>query len=85
MHANTHTSVLLEPIMKLEVVTPEQYVGDVTGDLNRRRGILEEIEARDGRSDSKSKSSIFRDVRICNIIKKHIIRESKFYNGIFEL
>ena len=42
------TSVLLEPIMKLEVVTPEQYVGEVTSDLNRRRGILEEIQARMG-------------------------------------
>ncbi|MDV7403139.1 elongation factor G, partial [Arthrospira platensis SPKY1] len=31
--------VLLEPIMKLEVVTPEDYVGGVIGDLNRRRGI----------------------------------------------
>ncbi len=31
--------VLLEPIMKLEVVTPEEYVGNVIGDLNRRRGI----------------------------------------------
>jgi len=32
--------VLLEPIMKLEVVTPEEYMGDVVGDLNRRRGII---------------------------------------------
>ena len=40
--------VLLEPIMKLEVVTPDAYVGDVTGDLNRRRGILESIEAKVG-------------------------------------
>jgi elongation factor G len=31
--------VLLEPIMKVEVVTPEEYLGDVMGDLNRRRGI----------------------------------------------
>ena len=31
---------LLEPIMKLEVVTPEEYMGDVVGDLNRRRGIV---------------------------------------------
>jgi len=30
--------VLLEPIMKVEVVTPEDYSGDVIGDLNRRRG-----------------------------------------------
>ena len=32
--------VLLEPIMKVEAVTPEKYMGDVNGDLNRRRGIL---------------------------------------------
>ena len=32
--------VLLEPIMKVEVVTPEEYMGDVVGDLNRRRGIV---------------------------------------------
>ena len=33
--------VLLEPIMKVEVVTPEEYMGDVMGDLSRRRGILQ--------------------------------------------
>lgn len=32
--------VLLEPIMKVEVVTPEEYMGDVMGDINRRRGIV---------------------------------------------
>ena len=32
--------VLLEPIMKVEVVTPEDYMGDVVGDLNRRRGVI---------------------------------------------
>src|SRR5574344_1009024 len=40
--------VLLEPVMKLEVLTPDAYVGDVTGDLNRRRGILENISAKVG-------------------------------------
>ena len=40
--------VLLEPIMKLEVLTPDAYVGDVTGDLNRRRGMLENITAKVG-------------------------------------
>ena len=40
--------VLLEPIMKLEVLTPDAYVGDVTGDLNRRRGLLESIDAKVG-------------------------------------
>jgi elongation factor G len=36
--------VLLEPIMKVEVVTPEDYMGDVIGDLNRRRGIIQAME-----------------------------------------
>ncbi|MFC3394004.1 elongation factor G [Brenneria rubrifaciens] len=36
--------VLLEPIMKVEVETPEDYMGDVIGDLNRRRGIIEGME-----------------------------------------
>ncbi len=37
---------LLEPIMKVEVVTPDQYMGDVTGDLNRRRGMLEGMDTK---------------------------------------
>ena len=36
--------VVLEPIMKVEVVTPEDYMGDVMGDLNRRRGIVQGME-----------------------------------------
>jgi elongation factor G len=36
--------VLLEPIMNVEVVTPEEYYGDVVGDLNRRRGIVQGME-----------------------------------------
>ncbi len=36
--------VLLEPVMSVEVVTPAQYMGDVNGDLNRRRGILRGLE-----------------------------------------
>lgn len=36
--------VLLEPIMKVEVVTPEDYMGDVMGDLNRRRGVVQGME-----------------------------------------
>ncbi|MDE5559207.1 MAG: elongation factor G, partial [Bacteroidales bacterium] len=41
-------SVLLEPIMSLEIETPDDYVGDVSSDLNRRRGIMEGIEAKVG-------------------------------------
>ena len=35
---------LLEPVMKVEVVTPEEYMGDVMGDLNRRRGLVQGME-----------------------------------------
>ena len=38
--------VLLEPIMKVEVVTPEEYMGDVIGDLNSRRGQINGMDQR---------------------------------------
>ncbi len=38
--AGKASPVLLEPVMKVEVVTPEEYMGDVVGDLNRRRGMV---------------------------------------------
>ncbi|MBA4549373.1 elongation factor G [Thermoactinomyces intermedius] len=40
--------VLLEPIMKVEVVVPEEYMGDVMGDINSRRGRVEGMESRSG-------------------------------------
>src|ERR687886_346563 len=40
--------VLLKPIMRVEVVTPEEYMGSVNGDLNRRRGQIEKMEPRPG-------------------------------------
>ncbi|MFZ4057188.1 MAG: elongation factor G [Ferruginibacter sp.] len=46
---------LLEPIMKVEVLTPDQYMGDVTGDLNRRRGILEGMDSRNNLQVIKAK------------------------------
>ncbi|MCW9024332.1 MAG: elongation factor G [Gammaproteobacteria bacterium] len=42
--AKAASPVLLEPVMKVEVVTPEDYMGDVMGDLNRRRGIVQGME-----------------------------------------
>ena len=38
--------VLMEPIMKLEVVTPEEYMGDIVGDLNRRRGQILDMDSK---------------------------------------
>ena len=40
--------ILLEPIMKLEVITPEDFMGDVIGDINSRRGKVESMEDRLG-------------------------------------
>ncbi|TFH39567.1 MAG: elongation factor G, partial [Bacteroidia bacterium] len=47
--------VLLEPIMKAEVVTPEEYVGDVVGDFNKRRGKVEGMESKAGSRVIKAK------------------------------
>ncbi len=47
--------VLLEPIMKVEVLTPEQNMGDVVGDLNKRRGIIEGMDTRAGSQVIKAK------------------------------
>jgi elongation factor G len=41
-------SVLLEPMMKIEIVTPDDYLGEVTGDLNKRRAILQGVTAKVG-------------------------------------
>jgi elongation factor G len=40
--------VLLEPMMHVEVTTPEEYMGDVIGDLNSRRGQIQAMEERSG-------------------------------------
>jgi len=47
--------VLLEPIMKVEVLTPEQNMGDVVGDLNKRRGQIEGMDSRAGVQVVKAK------------------------------
>ena len=47
--------VLLEPIMKLEVISPEENTGDVVGDLNRRRGVMEGMEMKNNAQVIKAK------------------------------
>ncbi|MCF0209982.1 MAG: elongation factor G [Bacteroidales bacterium] len=53
--ARKASPVLMEPIMSVEVNTPDTYLGDVTGDLNRRRAILESINAKVGVQAVKAK------------------------------
>jgi elongation factor G len=47
--------ILLEPIMRVEVVTPEDYMGDIIGDLNKRRGQVEGMESKAGARVIKAK------------------------------
>ena len=47
-------SVILEPIMKVEITVPEEYMGDVIGDVNSRRGKMEGMEANDGMQEIRS-------------------------------
>ncbi|MDI6402928.1 elongation factor G, partial [Balneolaceae bacterium ANBcel3] len=44
--AKKASPILLEPVMKVEVITPEEYMGDIIGDLNSRRGIIGKMESR---------------------------------------
>ncbi|HEX2977014.1 MAG TPA: elongation factor G, partial [Bacteroidales bacterium] len=54
-YAGKCNPVILEPIMTTEVVTPEEYVGDVIGDFNRRRGKVEGMESKAGARVIKAK------------------------------
>ena len=56
--------VLLEPIMAVEVVTPEDYMGDVIGDLSSRRGSVEGMEQRGNVARRPRSSASGRDVRL---------------------
>jgi len=42
--------ILLEPIMKVEVTTPDEYQGDILGDINRRRGVIQGVDAKAGQT-----------------------------------
>ena len=66
--------VLLEPIMAVEVVTPEDYMGDVIGDLNRRRGLIQ------GMDDSPSGRKMIRPrcrSRRCSAIRPTCVRRPR--------
>ena len=56
--------VLLEPVMAVEVRTPEEYMGDVIGDINSRRGMIQCHGGRDGREGHPRHGPPLRDVRV---------------------
>ena len=55
---------LLEPMMAVEVTTPEDYMGDVIGDLNSRRGQIQAMEERAGARDRQGARAAVGDVRL---------------------
>ncbi len=63
--ARAAKAVIMEPIMKLEVLTPEENMGDIVGDLNRRRGQVNSMDDRAGAKVVKSRSTFIRNVWIC--------------------
>ncbi len=77
--------VLLEPIMKVEVITPEEYTGDIVGDLNRRRGLMEGMEPKAGAQLIRAKVPLSEMFGYVNSIKNTFIRKGNFYDGVFKL
>ena len=57
---------LLEPVMEVEVATPEEFMGDVMGDVTARRGRIERIEERGGMQDDPGARAARGDVRLCD-------------------
>ena len=55
---------LLEPIMKVEVVTPEDYLGDVIGDLNSRRGQIQGTDSRGNAQVGRGDGAACQHVRL---------------------
>ena len=75
--------VLMEPIMKLEVVTPEENMGDVIGDLNKRRGQVEGMESsRSGARIVKAMVPLAENVRLRNSFAYHHFWSCNLFNGI---
>ncbi len=58
--------ILLEPIMKVEVTTPDEYQGDLLGDINRRRGQIISIDAKNGQTILNAQRAAGRNVRLCH-------------------
>ncbi len=80
--------VLLEPIMKVEVVTPDEYMGDIIGDLNKRRGQIEGQEHKNGALIIKAKvplAELFGYVTILRTISSGRATQSMEFNEYAEV
>jgi elongation factor G len=80
--------ILLEPIMKVEVVTPEEYMGDIIGDLNKRRGQVEGMEEKNGARVIKAKvplAEMFGYVTVLRTISSGRATQSMEFLEYFEV
>ncbi len=77
--------VLLEPIMKVEVVTPEEYSGDVIGDLNRRRGQITGMEESAAGKAILADVPLARDVRLRHQRALHEPGPGDVHDGVFQV
>ena len=75
--------ILLEPIMSAEVATPEEYMGDVISDFNKRRGQVEGMESKAGSRIIKAKVPLVRTVRLCDRTQDADFRPRNGNHGIF--
>ncbi len=77
--------VLLEPIMKVEVVTPEDYMGDVMGDLNRRSGILQGMEDSPGGKTIKAEVPLSEMFGYATDLRSATQGRATIHDGVFEI
>jgi len=76
--------VILEPVMKVEVVTPEAFMGDILGDLNSKRGRVTSIDSR-GHQDNLLLYPTRRDLRLCYRRQVYEPGESNLRHGVTSL
>ena len=73
---------LLEPIMLVEVVTPEEYMGDIIGDLNSRRGQVRGMEARGNASRDQCDGAAGKYVRLCEYAAFNDARSRAIFHAV---
>jgi elongation factor G len=78
-------AVLLEPIMKVEVVTPEENMGDVVGDLNRRRGLIAGMDENPSGKVIERRGAAGRDVRLRHGSAQRDPGPRDLHDGVFQV
>ena len=83
--ARKASPVLLEPIMSVEVVVPEDFMGDVIGDLSSRRGKVLGMDTRPGGTGDRRPGAAGADVRLCHRSALDDPRQSDLHDAVFPL